>query len=53
MWRKYVVSELSRLVGVTVARVLHVDEVDAVLLVLHEVEVAREYGGLPCVVGDT
>ena len=31
---------------------LHVGKVDAVLLVLHEVEVACEYGGLLRVVGD-
>ena len=43
---------MSRFVAVAVARVLHVDAVDAVLLVLHEVEVAREYGGLPRVIGD-
>ena len=43
---------MSRFAAVAVARVLHVDEVDAVLLVLHEVEVAREYGDLHRMVGD-
>ncbi len=43
---------MSRLVVVLVARVLHVGELDAVLLVLHEVEVARENGGLLRMVGD-